>query len=166
MAKAKSHLSFRWSRLGPNGEMDYFPASAVERNGHVPYPPSEGGFPRNVSFVCGDYLQGEEEEEEGKYGVVVMLSVLKWMHLAGGDDGLRRVFRKTHRVLETGGLFVIEPQGWESYEKAVKKNPGLREKKEGLGIRPEGFGECLEELGFVRVVRLEGKREIGVWRKV
>ncbi|KAF8241892.1 S-adenosyl-L-methionine-dependent methyltransferase, partial [Wilcoxina mikolae CBS 423.85] len=168
ISKAKSHLSFRWSRLGPGGEIDYFPASSVERGGHVPYPPRSEGFPHNVFFVHQDFLEGEVEgEEEGGYGVVMMLSVVKWIHLQGGDVGLEKVLRKTYRVLEEGGYFVLEVQGWESYAAAVKKNPRLREVKEGLKWRPEGFGEVLEALGFVRVGRIEneGRREIGVWRK-
>ncbi|KAF8534727.1 hypothetical protein BDD12DRAFT_895238 [Trichophaea hybrida] len=86
---------------------------------------------------------------------------------SGGDEGLEKVLRKTYRVLEEGGYFVLEVQGWESYAAAVKKNPRLRERKEGLKWRPEGFGEVLEGLGFVRVGRIEneGRREIGVWRK-
>ena len=82
--KAKSHLSFRWSRLGPNGEIDFFPASSVEA-GHIPYPRRDG-FPTNVSFERGDFLAWQTEKTEA-YSVVTMLSVIKWIHLEGGDDG-------------------------------------------------------------------------------
>ena len=86
--KAKSHLSFRWSRLGPAGEVDYFPASAVLAAGHVPYPvPVDAArFPHNVHFAAVDFVRAPAEA--ARYGVVLMLSVVKWMHLQGGDQGL------------------------------------------------------------------------------
>jgi 7SK snRNA methylphosphate capping enzyme len=117
--KSKSHLSFRWSRLGPGGEVDWFPASSVLSHGHVPYPPypsasdsssgSEGKgkgkqgeeeeaprwkFPHNVTFECRDFVADALASREKGYGtekefdVVLMLSVVKWLHLEGGDDGI------------------------------------------------------------------------------
>lgn len=81
-------MSFRWSRLGPDGEIDYFPASSVLESGHVPYPPVSEAFPHNVRFVAEDFVASPLPEVEfGRYGVVMMLSVIKWLHLEGGDEG-------------------------------------------------------------------------------
>ena len=69
--------------------------------------------------------------------------------------------------LETGGYFVFEPQDWDSYGHAVKKNKELKAAKEALLIRPDEFPGMLEALGLERVVALtERKREITVWRKI
>ena len=91
IAKAKSHLSFRWSRLGPNGELDYFPASAVEKFGHVPYPLAEDageGLPHCVGFLNADFVDWKVGENKGQFRTVLMLSVSKWIHLVHGDYGV------------------------------------------------------------------------------
>ena len=51
------------------------------------------------------------------------LSISKWIHLNGEDEGLMRFFRRVHSVLRVGGSFVLEPQEWESYHKARRMNP-------------------------------------------
>ena len=43
----------------------------------------------------------------------------KWIHLNHGDAGLLSFFRKVLASLEPGGLFVLEPQPWESYKKKL-----------------------------------------------
>jgi hypothetical protein len=69
-------------------------------------------------------------------------------------------------VLNSGGLFVLEPQSWESYAKAKRMDPVqmfpgescfcltecrqvLKEKANNLKLRPEGFQAILEDIGFV-----------------
>ncbi|CCX34556.1 Bicoid-interacting protein 3-domain-containing protein [Pyronema domesticum] len=192
VSKAKSHLSFRWSRLGPNGEIDYFPASSLEKEGHVPYPTDDaevldydgdgeamdttadgeqeasighGGFPHNVKFIRADYH--DWKTELAQWDTITMLSVVKWLHLERGDEGLKNVFLKTYEALSPGGYLVFEPQDWKSYGTAVKKNPDQKKQKDAVQIRPEKFLELLEETGFEVVVRLEEgrKRPLYVLRK-
>jgi Bicoid-interacting protein 3 (Bin3) len=47
-------------------------------------------------------------------------SISKWIHLNGGDDALMRFFQRVHSVLDTGGVFVLEPQTWDTYAKAKR----------------------------------------------
>ena len=47
-------------------------------------------------------------------------SICKWIHLNGGDDALMRFFRRAYSVLDTGGVFVLEPQTWDTYAKAKR----------------------------------------------
>jgi len=50
-------------------------------------------------------------------------SVSKWIHLNGGDAGLRRFFERVYAALDPGGTFVLEAQPRESYIKARKLHP-------------------------------------------
>ena len=47
----------------------------------------------------------------------------KWIHLNGGDAGLKRFFERVHRTLVPGGTFVLEAQPRDSYIKARKLHP-------------------------------------------
>jgi hypothetical protein len=47
-------------------------------------------------------------------------SLTKWIHLNGGDQGLKSFFKRVYEVLNQGGAFVLEPQAWETYVKARK----------------------------------------------
>jgi 7SK snRNA methylphosphate capping enzyme len=49
--------------------------------------------------------------------------VSKWIHLNGGDAGLKRFFERVHGTLVPGGTFVLEAQPRESYIKARKLHP-------------------------------------------
>lgn len=56
-----------------------------------------------------------------RYDTVMCLSVTKWVHLNWGDDGLRRFFAKLRDSLVPGGLLLLEPQPWKSYQNARHK---------------------------------------------
>ncbi|KAA1468789.1 Bin3-domain-containing protein [Dentipellis sp. KUC8613] len=139
---------------------DYFPASCQHMFGPLPVPPAEviGGveeFPHNISFRRADWTNETIPEDAGSYDVVVAFSVSKWIHLNGGDEGLKRFFRRIYDVLSPGGTFVFEPQQWDSYTKARKLDSVLQENAKNLKLRPESFDELLQEIGF------EGPRRLG-----
>ena len=50
-------------------------------------------------------------------------SVSKWIHLNGGDAGLKNFFERVYGALVPGGTFVLEAQPRESYTKARKLHP-------------------------------------------
>lgn len=96
--KAKSHLSFRYSRTAPeeiatrneSERNNYFPISSILEHGHRPYP--EGSnfkkFPCNVEFRCEDWSKASIPES-GSYDVILALSMVKWVHLQHLDEGKR-----------------------------------------------------------------------------
>jgi 7SK snRNA methylphosphate capping enzyme len=43
------------------------------------------------------------------------LSITKWIHLHNGDEGMKEFFHKAYQSLKPGGIFVVEPQAYESY---------------------------------------------------
>ncbi|PWA48312.1 hypothetical protein CTI12_AA492210 [Artemisia annua] len=46
---------------------------------------------------------------------ILCLSVSKWIYLNWGDEGLITLFSKVWRLLQPGGVFILEPQPWKSY---------------------------------------------------
>ncbi|TFY72937.1 hypothetical protein EVG20_g99 [Dentipellis fragilis] len=139
---------------------DYFPASCQHMFGPLPVPPAEvvgsaDEFPHNISFRRADWTNETIPEDAGGYDVVIAFSVSKWIHLNGGDDGLKRFFRRIYDVLSPGGTFVFEPQQWDSYTKARKLDPVLQENAKNLKLRPDSFDELLREIGF------EGPQPLG-----
>ncbi|WIA28505.1 hypothetical protein OEZ86_011048 [Tetradesmus obliquus] len=109
-----------------------------------------------VGFKAGNWL--EQGCASNKYEVVTCFSVSKWVHLNWGDDGLMRLFHKFYRCLAPGGLLVLEPQPWKSYQAAVHKQGGTSApfyKPEQLKLRPEGFvGFLTQRVGFELVQQL------------
>ena len=57
----------------------------------------------------------------GSLDTVLCLSVTKWVHLHRGDAGLAAFFARVAAALAPGGLLVLEPQPWRSYQSAVSK---------------------------------------------
>jgi hypothetical protein len=100
---------------------------------------------------CEDFASSDGSSETALYDIITCLSVSKWVHLAQGDEGLRRLFRRAFALLRPGGRFVLEPQPWKSY----KKRRRASEHFSAISLRPDGFEMCLlEEVGFAAVEHL------------
>lgn len=73
----------------------------------------------DVEFFAGDFAKENVQKRVGTgFDLVTMLSVTKWVHLYGGDVGLRRFFRGAWNCLKPGGVLVLEPQMTKSYKRA------------------------------------------------
>ncbi|KZV75121.1 Bin3-domain-containing protein [Peniophora sp. CONT] len=156
---------------------DYFPASCTHMFGPLPLPPrrcsaeASPRFPHNVQFRCADWVNTRIPEDDNLYDVCIAFSVTKWIHLNNGDEGIKAFFQRVHDCLVPGGALVLEPQPWESYAKARKLHPTLHDSAQSLSLRPEKFGELLENLGFGPGERLgipgEGrfKRPVDVYKR-
>ncbi|MBA0577947.1 hypothetical protein Gorai_020253 [Gossypium raimondii] len=68
-----------------------------------------------VSFRQENFVRSRPHDKQ--YDTILCLSVTKWIHLNWGDDGLITAFGKIWRLLRPGGVFVLEPQPWSSYER-------------------------------------------------
>jgi len=129
---------------------------------------SEGQNVEDVSFEEFDFantwpFQGAAA---GQWDVVMLLSVVKWLHLNNSDVVLVELFKRLFEIVLPGGYLVLEPQDWPNYKRAVKKCPSLRENIKKLELRPP-FKETLlaggweevdgwerDEFGFERSVRI------------
>lgn len=89
----------------------------------------------------------------------------KWVHLNRGDAGLQALFAAFHAALAPGGLLLLEPQPWSSYQVAARKVPrrlappqSFFHRQHELRLRPDGFAAYLSSaLGF-RLVKAFGGR--------
>ncbi len=136
----------------------------------------ESGLSEKVDFEVGDFMQDPtryfadlSERSSAPYGTILLLSITKWLHLHHHDSGLLLLFSTLFNFAPPGGRLIVEPQEWENYKRAVKKNKNLRDNFKGLKMRPD-FVEEMEGLGWVlegRWEREEGgfSRPLLVWRK-
>ncbi|GAA5903450.1 hypothetical protein JCM6882_006551 [Rhodosporidiobolus microsporus] len=125
-------------------------------------------------FFAGDFMRPEwlaefVQQQAEPFDVVTLFSVTKWLHLHNGDEGMERLYRSLYALLPPGGVVVIEPQEWDNYKRAVKKNKDLRETFKALKMRPP-FEDEMKVAGFsleTRIEREEGgfSRPLLVWRK-
>lgn len=123
---------------------DYFPESLALAFGHLPIPPStretQDRFPHNLTFRTADWPNQRIPEDDAGYDIVIAFvvcnilwcrssifphrfSLSKWVHIHNGDEGLKKFFERVYVVLGSGGIFVLEPQSWESYAKAKRMDP-------------------------------------------
>ncbi|KAK6248574.1 hypothetical protein QUC31_020139 [Theobroma cacao] len=101
-----------------------------------------------VSFRRENFVQSHCPPDK-HYDTIICLSVTKWIHLNWGDDGLITLFTKIWRLLHPGGVFVLEPQPWESYEKNRRVSETTASNYRSIMFRPESFQEILlDKVGF------------------
>ncbi|XP_031615799.1 7SK snRNA methylphosphate capping enzyme [Oreochromis aureus] len=136
-----------------------FPVSLRISRGPIAAPPltqtstvQPGEFPSNVSFVKANYVLENDNlllTQRPEYDVILCLSVTKWVHLNWGDSGLKRLFKRVYRHLRHGGLFILEPQPWESYVRRKKLTDNISRNYHSIRLKPDLFSSYLTtEVGF------------------
>ncbi|XP_075878175.1 7SK snRNA methylphosphate capping enzyme [Nelusetta ayraudi] len=136
-----------------------FPVSLRISRGPIAAPPlaetpaaKPGEFPCNVSFIKANYVLDSDHlvlTQRPEYDVIMCLSVTKWVHLNWGDGGLRRLFKRVFKHLRPGGLFLLEPQPWESYVRRKKLTDNISKNYHSIRLKPDQFPSYLTtEVGF------------------
>ncbi|KAL5174520.1 putative RNA methyltransferase [Glycine soja] len=101
-----------------------------------------------VSFKRENFVQTQHPPGK-QYDTILCLSVSKWIHLNWGDDGLITLFAEVWKLLRPGGIFVLEPQPWKSYESNRNVSETTAANYRNIMIRPEQFQEILlDKIGF------------------
>ncbi|ESQ43465.1 hypothetical protein EUTSA_v10014188mg [Eutrema salsugineum] len=101
-----------------------------------------------VSFQKENFVQ-TRNLDDNRYDTILCLSVTKWVHLNWGDDGLITLFSKIWRLLNPGGIFVMEPQPWKSYENNRRVSVTTAMNYRNIVLRPDRFQEILlDKIGF------------------
>ncbi|XP_061595644.1 7SK snRNA methylphosphate capping enzyme [Cololabis saira] len=143
-----------------------FPVSLRISRGPIAAPPltettsaQPGVFPSNVSFMKANYVLENDNllvTQRPEYNVILCLSVTKWVHLNWGDSGLKRLFKRAYRHLRPGGLFILEPQPWESYVRRKKLTDNINRNFKSIRLKPDQFTSYLtSEVGFTSYESLE-----------
>ncbi|KAM9348102.1 7SK snRNA methylphosphate capping enzyme [Symphorus nematophorus] len=136
-----------------------FPVSLRISRGPIAAPPltetsaaRPGEFPSNVSFIKANYVLENDNlllTQRPEYDVIMCLSLTKWVHLNWGDSGLKRLFKRVYRHLRPGGLFILEPQPWESYVRRKKLTDNISRNYHNIRLKPDQFSSYLTtEVGF------------------
>ncbi|KAF6164471.1 hypothetical protein GIB67_025297 [Kingdonia uniflora] len=116
----------------------------------------DSGLPQNdllnrVSFQKENFVERVCPHSE-EYDVILCLSVSKWIHLNWGDDGLVTLFSNVWRLLRPGGIFVLEPQPWKSYQKNYRVSETATFNYNNIVFYPCLFQEILlDKIGFKTV---------------
>ncbi|KVI01244.1 probable RNA methyltransferase At5g51130 [Cynara cardunculus var. scolymus] len=108
-----------------------------------------------VSFRKDNFVQGWPTPSDKLYDTILCLSVSKWIHLNWGDEGLITLFSKVWRLLQPGGVFILEPQPWKSYVSNRQVSEVATTNYKNLEIFPERFQEILlDKIGFREIENL------------
>lgn len=101
-----------------------------------------------VCFQRENFVQSRISDDK-RYHTIMCLSVTKWIHLNWGDEGLINLFTKIWRLLQPGGMLILEPQPWSSYSKNHKVSEAARKNYNTIEIFPESFQDILlDKIGF------------------
>ena len=123
-----------------SGSPDYYPISCPLNLGTV-----ASSHLSNVTFRLGDWVN--EPLLETDFDVVLALSITKWIHLHGGDGGLKFFFKKCWKSLLPGGLLILEPQ-MSGYQKRAY-TPKMKQTCAKIKLEPKDFANHLVSLGFL-----------------
>jgi len=106
----------------------------------------EAIFPFNVEFLAGNFSQVGERAE-----VVFCFSLTKWVHLNGGDAGVKSLFFQVREMLLPGGQLFLEAEDWKGYKLKKNLTSEIRRNFQEIRFRPSQFSDYLvETLGFLR----------------
>lgn len=119
-----------------------------EETRKVPGDSSPSTLLDKVSFQRENFVLSRRPEDK-RYDTIICLSVTKWIHLNWGDDGLINLFAKIWRLLQPGGMLILEPQPWKSYYKNRQVSETAQNNYHKIEIYPENFQEILlDKIGF------------------
>eukprot|EP01018_Ginkgo_biloba_P001473 Gb_07471 [translate_table: standard] len=113
---------------------------------------------KRVRFRTENFIEKFHSESDATYDTVLCLSVTKWVHLNWGDEGLIRLFAKIWQVLRLGGILVLEPQPWISYEKKRLVSEVAVNNFNNIIYRPDVFQEILlDKIGFRSMEKISAR---------
>ena len=120
----------------------------------IPIDNNNGNFPFNIRFTYDDFMLPKSLDERG-YGIILCMSVVKWIHLNSGDNGLLDFFRRLYHYTNLGGRVILEYQSWKSYLNNKSATEEIKKNFNKIQLRPDDFERILtEDIGFMIEYRL------------
>ncbi|KAG0052435.1 hypothetical protein BGZ83_002601 [Gryganskiella cystojenkinii] len=148
----------------------YFPKALQRMHGSLPIPvktdKTQNLFPHNIELRIADWANevdptsaaGSNRKDTSSlngsssplHDVILGFSLTKWIHLHNGDEGLKLFFKKIYRSLNPGGIFLMEPQAYNTYKKRSKLTKTIEEHYKAIKFMPDQFETFLlsSEVGF------------------
>jgi SAM-dependent methyltransferase len=104
---------------------------------------------KRVHFRTENFIQKFPSVLDATYDTVLCLSVTKWVHLNWGDEGLICLFAKIWQIMRPGGILLLEPQPWKSYERKRLVSEVAVENFREIVFKPDAFRDILlDKIGF------------------
>lgn len=136
-------------------ESDEWIPLSFRMGGHKKPPPKKvehksDEFPFNIRFLCDDFMStGVSYLLKNSCDTILLLSVTKWIHLHGGDEAVKSLFRRVYNALRPGGVLILEPQPYHTYKRKVHLHPDLKKTFSTIRLRPDKFPKYLtNKIGF------------------
>lgn len=126
-----------------------------------------------IIFKIGNFLTYDFKDEV--YDVITCFSVLKWIHLNYGDEGILVAFYKIWKLLKPNGLFILEIEAFKSYNKRKELTENTLYTYNNIRVKPSDFKDFLIDQEYFEVVeeidccndnKKGYKRPIIVFRKI
>lgn len=110
---------------------------------------NSGKFPFNIQFEQADIMNSSSGVSSSSWGVILCMSLTKWIHLNHGDSGLISFFQRLFAMSCPGGRVIIEYQPWKSYIKNRNASDHIKETFKTIKIQPQDFESILSnDIGF------------------
>lgn len=87
------------------------------------------------------------------FDVISCLSVVKWIHLHHGDEGLLQLFALIYDLLTENGILIFEYQTWQSYKNSRNTSKVAKANFDLIQLRPEHFETTLVSTQFTVLAR-------------
>ena len=88
--------------------------------------------------------------ERPQYDTILCLSVTKWIHLNFGDRGIKFLFQRIFKQLNSKGVFILEAQAYSTYKKRRNLTEETQTHFKNIKLFPDQFKTYLmgPEVGF------------------
>ena len=123
-------------------------------------------FPANVNFEVRNIVSDGFPSQA--FDTILCLSILKWIQLNWGDDGVKSLLQGAYEALSPGGFLVLEVQEWSGYKKLKNQCMRFRSHYDQIRLRPAELPAYILSLGFAlhSVSAVSDSRPVYVYRKL
>lgn len=119
-------------------------------------------------FRQADFVHEQPTEE--RFHTVLLLSVLKWVQLNGGDSAVHSILHNCFVCLKPGGTLVLEIQPLKSYKASLKKYDlpqDMRRNLQQMQVLPDTLEEyAAHHFAFKLVCTLQPRTQTGFARRI